>query len=52
MATYTVRIKEVSTGYAEFTTKEEAEEFLQEIDYDLVRWTECETTETIITPNG
>lgn len=37
--TYTILITETNTGYATFEDKETAEEWLQEPDYDFVKWT-------------
>lgn len=38
---YTVFVTETNVGYATFDTKEAAEEWLSEPDYDRVRWTDC-----------
>jgi len=48
--THTVHITEINRGYAEFETREDAEDFLKEIDYDLVTWNSSEVTETFIEP--
>ena len=39
--TYTVHVTETNYGSATFATKEEAEEWIQEPDYDFVKWTDC-----------
>ncbi len=38
---YTVYTTETNFGSATFDTKEEAEEFIKEPDYDFVEWTDC-----------
>ncbi len=49
--TYTVHITEINRGSAEFETREDAENFLKVIEYDLVTWNSSEVTETSIEPN-
>ena len=46
--TYTVFFTEVNHGSAVFDTKEDAESFLEEIDYDLVTWDFSEVTKAFI----
>ena len=43
--TYTVHIKETNVASVTFNTKEEAEEWMQEPDYDLVKWYDCIETD-------
>ena len=46
--TYIVFFTEVNHGSAVFDTKEDAESFLEEIDYDLVTWDCSEVTKASI----
>ena len=46
--TYTVYLTEVNHGSAVFDTREEAEDFLKAIDYDLVKWNSSEVIDTRI----
>ena len=48
--TYTVHFTEVNRGSAVFDTREDAESFLEEIDYDLVTWDFTEVTKASIFP--
>jgi len=50
--TYTVHITEINRGYAKFETKEDAEDFLKAIDYDLVTWNSSEVTEAFVEPTS
>ena len=48
MTEFTIYIKEVNQGHVSFSTKEAAEEWLNDPDsrdWDLVKWTNSETTE-------
>jgi hypothetical protein len=38
---YTIHIKETNVATVTFNTKEEAEEWMKEPDYDLVTWYDC-----------
>ena len=49
MNEFTIYIEEVNTGHVTFSTKEEAEEWLNNEgaqDWDLVKWTNSEVTKT------
>lgn len=38
---YTICVTETNLGYATFVTKEDAEAWMKEPDYDFVKWTDC-----------
>jgi len=46
--TYTVYLTEVNQGSAEFDTREDAEDFLKAVDYDLVTWDSSQIIDTRI----
>ena len=45
---YTVYIEETNRGFVEFETLEDAEDFVNDPDYDLVKWTHSEGETEIV----